>query len=216
MDAYHSFTPADGHGLPHDPIKAIVAPRPIGWISSIDRAGTINLAPYSYFNLFSHKPPILIFGSEGCKDTVRNVSETGEFVFNLATEDFADALNRTSLPYAADVDEFAAAGLGMVASETVSVPRVANIAAAMECKLVGVQELTDASGRTIGSHLVIGEVMRVHIAKACLADGLFDIVRARSIARCGYRGDYIVVENTFEMLRPTRNDSIRDVGHSKG
>ncbi|HTN62498.1 MAG TPA: flavin reductase family protein [Devosia sp.] len=202
MTVYHSYDPAQGHRLPHDPIKAIVAPRPIGWISSLDRAGALNLAPYSYFNIFSHKPPILIFGSEGRKDTVRNIEQTREFVFNLATRDLAGALNETSAELASDIDEFATAGLGMVTSEKVSPPRVAGVAAAMECRLVQVQQLTNAAGDPIAAHLVIGEVVQVHINEACLIDGLFDIARARTIARCGYRGDYVEVERTFEMLRP--------------
>lgn len=204
MTTYHSFDPALGHGLPHDPIKAIVAPRPIGWISSLDSAGTANLAPYSYFNLFNHKPPILIFGSEGRKDTIRNIEHTREFVFNLATRNLAGAVNQTSAVQPPHIDEFVLAGLEKTPSTKVAPPRVAGVAAAMECRLVQVQQLTDAAGVPIDTHLVIGEVVQVHIDQACLVDGLFDIKRAGTIARCGYRGDYVEAGETFEMLRPGR------------
>ena len=204
MTSYHSFDPALGHGLPHDPIKAIVAPRPIGWISSLDEAGNANLAPYSYFNIFCHKPPILIFGSEGRKDTIRNIEQTREFVFNLATRDLAESVNQTSAPHPPDVDEFLLAGLSKAASDKVAPPRVAGVAAAMECRLVQVQQLTDLAGASIEAYLVIGQVVQVHINEACLVDGLFDIKRARTIARCGYRGDYVGAGETFEMLRPGR------------
>ncbi|QDZ09890.1 flavin reductase family protein [Devosia ginsengisoli] len=204
MTSYHSFDPAQGHGLPHDPIKAIVGPRPIGWISSLDSAGTANLAPYSYFNMFSHQPPILIFGSEGRKDTVRNIEQTGEFVFNLATRDLAEAVNQTSAVLPPHIDEFELAGLAKLPSDKVAPPRVAGVAAAMECRLVQVQQLTDLAGAPVDTHLVIGQVVQVHINQACLVDGLFDITRARTIARCGYRGDYVEAGETFEMIRPGR------------
>lgn len=202
MVQYHSFDPATGHRLPHDPIKAIVGPRPIGWISTRSADGVLNLAPYSYFNMFCHKPPILIFGSEGRKDTLRNVEETREFAFNLATRDMAEAVNATSAAFPPGTDEFAACGLDTMASDVIRTPWVATVAAAMECRLVGTQQLTDAGGRALAAHLVIGEVVRVHIDEACLVDGLFDIRKARTIARCGYRGDYVDVEKTFELLRP--------------
>ena len=204
MSDYHSFDPALGHGLPHDPIKAIIAPRPIGWISSVGAQGAANLAPYSYFNMFSHKPPILIFGSEGRKDTISNIEATGEFVFNLATRDLAEAVNQTSAVQPPHIDEFVLAGLAKVPSDEVAPPRVAGVAAAMECRLVQVQQLTDMTGAPIEAHLVIGQVVRVHINQACLVDGQFDITRARTIARCGYRGDYVEAGETFEMLRPGR------------
>lgn len=202
MDDCHSFDPAHGHGLPHDPIKAIVAPRPIGWISTVDGGGVANLAPYSYFNLFSHRPPILIFGSEGRKDSLHNVIETGEFVFNLATRAMAEAVNRSSTAVPPETDEFALSGLAAHPSDVVRPPRVKGAAAAMECRLIETRQLSDIDGRAVGSHLVIGQVLRVHIARRCLVDGLFDITRAGTIARCGYRGDYIEVDRTFEMLRP--------------
>lgn len=202
MSAYHSFDPAIGHGLPHDPIKAIVAPRPIGWISSIGPTGVRNLAPYSYFNIFCHKPPILIFGSEGRKDSLANITASGEFVFNLATRAMAEPMNLSSGLYGPDVDEFALAGLEAVSSDRVAAPRVGGIAAAMECRLIETRQLRDMDGNPVGSHLVIGQVVFVHINQEHLVDGIFDIARAGTIARCGYRGDYVEASSTFEMLRP--------------
>lgn len=202
MSDYHSFDPALGHGLPHDPIKAIVAPRPIGWISSIGASGTANLAPYSYFNMFSHKPPILIFGSEGRKDTLANVGQTGGFIFNLATRALAEQMNQSSGAYPPGTDEFEMAGLKKLDGETVTAPRVAGAAAAMECRLLETRQLHDLDGQPVGSHLIIGQVTRVHIRSDLLVNGHFDIVRAGTIARCGYRGDYVEATETFEMLRP--------------
>lgn len=202
MSDYHSFDPALGHGLPHDPIKAIIAPRPIGWISSVGASGVANLAPYSYFNMFSHKPPILIFGSEGRKDTLANVGESGAFVFNLATRDLAEQMNQSSGAYPAGTDEFEMVGLGKLDSETVAAPRVAGAAAAMECRVLDIRQLHDLEGRPVLSHLVIGQVTRVHIRADLIVDGQFDIVRAGTIARCGYRGDYVEATQTFEVLRP--------------
>lgn len=203
MSDYHSFDPAQGHGLPRDPIKAIIAPRPIGWISSLGKTGSANLAPYSYFNMFSLKPPILIFGSEGRKDTLANVTHSGAFVFNLATRELAEQMNQSSGAYPPGIDEFDAAGLSKLASQTSAVPRVAGAAASMECRVLEVRQLHDLDGQPIGSHLVIGQVTRVHIRADLLVDGLFDIVRAGTIARCGYRGDYIEATETFELLRPS-------------
>lgn len=202
MASYHSFDPALGHGLPHEPIKAIVAPRPIGWISSLSVEGVANLAPYSYFNLFSAAPPILVFGSEGRKDSLNNIEATGEFVFNLATRPLAAAMNLTSGQFPPHVDEFEVAGIEKIASESVAPPRVAGSPAAMECKLLEIKPLVDLDGRTLARELVIGQAVRVHIATDFLVDGIFDIARAQTIARCGYRGDYIEAGDPFEMRRP--------------
>jgi flavin reductase (DIM6/NTAB) family NADH-FMN oxidoreductase RutF len=202
LTLYHSFDPAQGHGLPHDPIKAIIAPRPIGWISSVGAQGAANLAPYSYFNMFCHRPPILIFGSEGRKDTLANVGQSGGFVFNLATRDLAEQMNATSGAYPPDTDEFEVAGVGKLASETIAAPRVAGAAAAMECRLLDIRQLYDLDRKPVISQLIIGQVTRVHIRADLLVDGLFDLVRAGTIARCGYRGDYVQATQMFEMLRP--------------
>lgn len=202
MPQSYSFDPALGHGLPHDPIKAIIAPRPIGWISSVDETGRVNLAPYSFFNIFCSNPPILIFGSEGRKDSIDNIEATGEFVFNLATRALAEAMNLTSGNYPRGTDEFAVAGLEKAASDVVAPPRVAASPASMECKLLEIKPLVDLDGHRLARELVIGQVVRVHIDPDYLTDGLFDIARAGTIARCGYRGDYAQVNSLFEMIRP--------------
>lgn len=202
MSTYHSFDPAHGHGLPHDPIKAIIAPRPIGWISTLSATGVANLAPYSFFNLFSGQPPVLAFGSEGRKDTLSNIAASGEFVFNLATRPQAEAMNLSSGVYPPETDEFSLAGLEKLASRSVAAPRVAGAPAAMECRLIEIKQLVDLEGRPLENHMVIGQVVCVHIDEAYLSDGLFDIAKARTIARCGYRGDYVEAGETFEMIRP--------------
>jgi flavin reductase (DIM6/NTAB) family NADH-FMN oxidoreductase RutF len=196
------YDPRQGHGLPHDPFKAIVAPRPIGWISTVDRAGRVNLAPYSFFNGFGSNPPIVGFSSEGRKDSLTNAEATGEFVCNLATEELAEAMNRTSAPVAAGVDEMALAGLAAAPSKNVCPPRVARSPAALECRVTQIMQLTDIDGRTLDNYLVLGQVIGVHIRRDYIKDGRFDTAAARPIARCGYRGDYTTVESLFEMLRP--------------
>ena len=145
------YEPATGHGLPHDPFKAIVAPRPIGWIATRDRAGRANLAPYSFFNAFSSSPPIVGFGSEGYKDSIRNAEETGEFVANLATRPLAEAMNATSAPVAHGIDEMCLAVLAAAPCRLVAAPRVAAAPAALECKLLQVIRLHDLGGDELDS-----------------------------------------------------------------
>ncbi|MDG3002177.1 flavin reductase family protein [Paludisphaera sp. Pla2] len=200
-DAYF-YEPAKGHGLPHDPFKAIVAPRPIGWISTRDRQGRVNLAPYSFFNAFCDAPPIVGFSSTGRKDSLRNAEETGEFVANLATRALAEAVNLSSAAVPHGVDEMAMAGLTAAPCRLVAAPRVGESPAALECKLLQVLRLRDVDGAETNNHLVLGQVVGVHLDPAYLKDGLFDMTLARTIARCGYRGDYAEVDHLFEMLRP--------------
>jgi flavin reductase (DIM6/NTAB) family NADH-FMN oxidoreductase RutF len=197
------YEPRKGHGLPHDPFKAIVAPRPIGWISSLDAAGRPNLAPYSFFNAFCTFPPIVGFASERRKDSVDNVEATGEFVCNLVGMELAEAMNATSAGVPHGEDEMALAGLEAAACTVVKPPRVAKAAAALECKLLQVVRLAGADGIPLDNWLVLGEVVGVHIADRFLVDGRFDTAAAQPVARCGYRGDYAVVTGLFEMIRPT-------------
>jgi flavin reductase (DIM6/NTAB) family NADH-FMN oxidoreductase RutF len=196
------YEPARGHGLPHDPFKAIVAPRPIGWIATRDRQGRANLAPYSFFNAFSSSPPIVGFCSEGRKDSISNVEATGEFVANLATRPLAAAMNQTSAPVPPEVDEFALAGLTPAPCRLVAAPRVAEAPAALECRLLQVVRLRDLEGRELDNYLALGQVVGVHIAAAYLRDGRFDTAAAEPIARAGYRGDYFALGDYFELLRP--------------
>lgn len=203
MADWHFYEPALGHRLPHDPLKAIVAPRPIGWISSVDPEGRVNLAPYSFFNAVCETPPIVAFSSSGRKDTQSNVEATGEFVVNLATRSLAEAMNVSSASVPHDVDEFQLAGLTPAPCRLVKPPRVAASPAALECKLLVTLPLKDLAGNPTPNTLIIGQVIGVHLATDCLTNGLFDMVRAGTIARCGYQGDYAHVTELFPMFRPT-------------
>jgi flavin reductase (DIM6/NTAB) family NADH-FMN oxidoreductase RutF len=200
----HFYEPVNGHGLKHDPFNAIVAPRPIGWISSRDASGHINLAPYSFFNGFCYKPPIVGFSSTSWKDSVGNVQETGEFVWNLATMDLAKQMNATAAHVAHDVNEFNIAGLTAAPSRLVNVPRVAESPVSFECKLAQIIQLQGADGRKAQAWLTLGEVVAVHIDKAMIRDGVYQTALAHPIARAGRRGDYFEVrpEAMFEMIRP--------------
>jgi len=200
----HFYEPKNGHGLKHDPFTAIVAPRPIGWISSRDAKGNINLAPYSFFNAFSYRPLIVGFSSTTWKDSVQNVQETGEFVWNLATMDLAQQMNATAAHVARDVSEYGIAGLTAVPGTLVNVPRVAESPVAFECKLTEIIQLKGANGEKAQAWVTFGEVVAVHIDKAMIRDGVYQTGLARPIARAGRQGDYFEIkpENMFEMIRP--------------
>lgn len=200
----HFYEPRQGHGLPHDPFNAIVGPRPIGWISSLSGAGIRNLAPYSFFNAFNYVPPIVGFASIGAKDTLRNVQETGEFVWNLATRPLAEAMNASCAAVGPEVDEFALAGLTPAPSRLVAAPRVAESPVAFECKVTQIIQLQQASGETVPTWLVLGEVVGIHIAAASLKDGVYDTANAGHILRAGGPADYFSVgpEQLFQMHRP--------------
>ncbi|MBI0434556.1 flavin reductase family protein [Roseomonas sp. KE0001] len=203
MDDTYFYDPRQGHGLPHDPFKAILAPRPIGWISTVDAEGRVNLAPYSFFNGFHTNPPVVAFGSEGRKDSLRNVEATGEFVCNFASRALAGAMNETCAPLPPGENEMIRAGLEAAPSSQVAPPRVALAPAALECKLLQVLQLRDVEGRLLDGFMAIGQVVGVHIRREYLRDGRFDTAAAQPVARCGYRGDYAEVTHLFEMLRPT-------------
>jgi flavin reductase (DIM6/NTAB) family NADH-FMN oxidoreductase RutF len=200
----HYYEPKNGHGLKHDPFNAIIAPRPIGWISSRDGKGNVNLAPYSFFNGFCYTPPIIGFSSTSWKDTVQNVKDTGEFVWNLATLDLAKHMNATAAHVAPNVSEFQIAGLTAVPGKLVNVPRVAESPVAFECKLTQIIQLQGANGEKANAWLTLGEVVAVHIDKAMIQDGVYITALARPIVRAGRRGDYFTVkpEDMFEMIRP--------------
>ncbi|MEL6919506.1 MAG: flavin reductase family protein [Pseudomonadota bacterium] len=196
------YRPIEGHGLPHDPFKAIVAPRPIGWISTRSADGAVNLAPYSFFNAVAGRPPIVMFSSEGWKDSVANASETGEFACNFVSETQVDAMNETSAALARDVSEFEFAGLAMKGGNAVDVPHVSGCPAVLECKLTQLVQQKDAAGNVMDTHTVFGEVVGVHIADAMLADGLFNTAKARPVMRLGYR-DFGGLGRVFQMRRPS-------------
>jgi flavin reductase (DIM6/NTAB) family NADH-FMN oxidoreductase RutF len=201
----HFYQPKEGHGLAHDPFNAIIAPRPIGWVSTKSKAGVLNLAPYSFFNALNYTPPIIGFCCVGSKkDSLRNVQETGEFCWNLVSQDLVDAMNVTSKPLMPEESEFDAAGLETVDSEIVSVPRVKASKVSMECKLTDIVQLKSASGALVNSWWVMGEVVGVHIDKSLLESGVYSTIKAAPVSRGGGEGDYYTIseENYFKMLRP--------------
>ncbi len=200
----HVYEPAQGHGLPHDPFNAIVGPRPIGWISSQDAAGRLNLAPYSFFNAFNYTPPIVGFSSIGHKDSVRNIEATGEFGWNLATRELAEQMNASCAAVGPEVDEFALAGLTPVASRRIAVPRVGESPVSFECRLTQLIQLQGVDGAKVETWLVLGEVVAIHIARHLLKDGVYDTAGAHPILRGGGPADYFQVmpENLFRMFRP--------------
>ncbi|MGS0940824.1 flavin reductase family protein [Pseudomonas luteola] len=200
----HFYEPAKGHDLPHDPFNAIVGPRPIGWISSHDEQGQLNLAPYSFFNAFNYVPPIIGFSSIGYKDSVRNIERTGEFCWNLATRALAEQMNTSCAAVAPEVNEFELAGLTTAPSRVISVPRVAETPVSFECKLTQLIQLQTAAGDSVESWLVLGEVVGVHIDRSLLVDGVYQTAAARPILRGGGPADYFEITEAqlFKMYRP--------------
>jgi len=193
-------TDDNGHGLKHDPFKALVAPRPIGWISSLSADGIVNLAPYSFFNGVSDRPPFVMFSSSGRKDSLVNIEATGEFVCSLATYELKDQMNATSVAVGPEVDEMALAGLTPAPCKLVKPPRVAESPVALECrhfKTIPLPGKDDGEGYII----IIGQVVGIHIDEAVIVDGKVDVTRLRPIARLGYM-DYSVVDAVFSMQRP--------------
>jgi flavin reductase (DIM6/NTAB) family NADH-FMN oxidoreductase RutF len=200
----HFYEPAKGHGLAHDPLNAIIAPRPIGWVSTRSSAGTLNLAPYSFFNAFNYKPPIIGFSSVGEKDSLRNARASGEFVWNLAVLELAEQLNMTSSTVAPEVCEFELANLTPAPSLVVATPRVAESPVNFECKVTDIVRLKNHNGSPLDTWLVLGEVVGVHILKKLIVDGVFDTFGANIILRAGGPADYAHLrsDNRFQMIRP--------------
>ena len=198
-------TATKAHGLPRDPFKACIVPRPIGWISTLDGQGRVNLAPYSFFNGVASDPPMVMFASSGAagratKDTQANCEATGAFVANIVTWDLREAMNRTSAPVAAGIDEMDLAGLETAPARLVEPPRVKAAPIHLECLYHRTVDLPcdDPGGRNA---VVFGKVIGIHIDDAVLTDGLVDVAKIRPIARLGYM-DYTSVESVFAMRRP--------------
>ncbi len=200
----YSYQPRAGHGLPHDPLNAIIGPRPIGWVSSLSLSGQRNLAPYSFFNCFNYHPPIIGFASSGWKDSVQNISESKEFVWNLATRPLAEAMNESSASVPPEQDEFALAGLTPLAASHVNVSMVAESPVNFECRLTQLIQLQDAQGSALQSWLVLGEVVAIHIDEALLENGIYQTAKAQPILRAGGPSAYygISEENRFDLVRP--------------
>lgn len=188
--------------LRHDPFKALIAPRPIGWVSTIGLSGAINLAPYSFFNAVADKPPLLAFSSNDIKDSVTFAQETGEFVWNMPTYDLRNEMNATSANLPLGENEFLYAGLEMAPSTLVKPPRVAASPCSMECKVTEIIRLKNKEGTPADNYLVIGEVVGVHLDPSFIKDGIVQITEMQPIARCGYLADYTVLDDLFQMTRP--------------
>ncbi len=203
-DAMHFYEPSSGHGLRHDPFNSIVGPRPIGWIASRNPAGSLNLAPYSFFNALNYTPPIIGFSSTGWKHSVANIAETGEFVWNLATRPLAEPMNASSATTGPEVDEFALAGLTPIPSRLVGVPRVGESPVSFECRLVQQVQLHDLGGTALQTWLTLGQVVAVHIDRRLIRDGVYDTAAARPVLRAGGPTAYVEVEPGafFHMTRP--------------
>jgi flavin reductase (DIM6/NTAB) family NADH-FMN oxidoreductase RutF len=198
---------ASDQPLPRNPFKAVVVPRPIGWISSLNEDGHVNLAPYSFFNGVCEEPPCIMYASTGhsrfgeAKDTLRNVTRTGEFVVNVASYDLRDQVRDSGRPHPYADSELAAVGLHAAPSAVVAVPRVAEAHAALECRFLKAMEMTvsGADGRTV---VVFGQVVAIYVEDAIVVDGIVDPTRLRPLCRLGYN-HYGVIENVFRMDVPT-------------
>jgi len=189
------------HGLPHDPFKAIVAPRPIGWISTISKEGVANLAPYSFFNAIGAKPDLVMFSSGGWKDSATNARDTGEFVCNYVGLDLVKLMNESSIDAPHNSSEFEHTGLEPAACELVKPARVRDAYAALECKVTQIIEPVDLDGEKTDDVMVIGQVVGVHIDESVITDGLFDVRLAKPVTRLGYF-DFDGPDGLFELKRP--------------
>jgi flavin reductase (DIM6/NTAB) family NADH-FMN oxidoreductase RutF len=189
--------------LSHEPFKALVAPRPIGWVSTTGADGAVNLAPYSFFNAVAENPPMLAFSSNGPKDSATFAAEGEEFVWNLVTWELREAMNETSAPLPRGQSEFERARLEMAPSRLVAPPRVAAARCAMECRVVHLLELHDLEGEAIGQYLVIGQVLGVHLDERAIENGAVDTGALQPVARLGGPADYAVIRDVFRLERPS-------------
>jgi flavin reductase (DIM6/NTAB) family NADH-FMN oxidoreductase RutF len=188
------------HGFAVDPLKAIVAPRPIAWISSLSAEGVANLAPYSFFNIFSEDPSYVAFGSGGVKDSLRNIQATEEFALNLVTHDLREAMNASSAHVGPHVDEFILAGLSKAPCQFIKAPRVAESPTCLECRLFKIIDLPDVEGRA-NRFMVIGRVLGVHIDDRFIENGRVNTAAMRPLGRLGY-SEYTTVTEAWRMRRP--------------
>ncbi|MEC8375381.1 MAG: flavin reductase family protein [Pseudomonadota bacterium] len=204
MASYHFYEPQHGHGLAHDPFNAIIAPRPIGWISTRSKEGALNLAPYSFFNALNYTPPIIGFSSVGDKDSLKNASDTGEFCWNLVSKHLVEAMNETSRPLPRGESEFEAAGLEWASGNVIDAPRVKASLVSMECQVTDIVQLKGAAGEAVNSWFIMGEVVGVHIDKSLIEDGVYNTLKGNPVMRGGGPGDYFGIseDNFFELLRP--------------
>ncbi|MBH9536232.1 flavin reductase family protein [Novosphingopyxis sp. YJ-S2-01] len=198
----HFYEPAAGHGLPHNPFNAIVAPRPIGWVGTVSEAGVHNLAPYSFFNAFNYTPPIVGFCSVGDKDSLKNVREVPEFSWNLATWAQREQMNASSAGLDHGTSEFEAAKIEVAEPKLICPKLVAAAPVQFECRVTQIEQLKTASGDDVPSWLILGEVVGVHIDETMLEDGIYQTARARPILRGGGPGDYFTVTDNDKFFMP--------------
>jgi flavin reductase (DIM6/NTAB) family NADH-FMN oxidoreductase RutF len=189
------YQPKDGHGLPDNPLLAIVAPRPIAWISTRGHMGD-NLAPYSFFNAIAYRPPQIMFASTGVKDTLKNIRETGVFAVNIVEGAMFEAMSQTSATLPHGMDEFTAAGVARTDCSLIPCPRIAGAPATLECRTL--QEVTLAGTDNI---MTIAEVIGIHLRDDCVVEGRFDLTRFQPMARAGYQ-DYARVDELLTLARP--------------
>jgi flavin reductase (DIM6/NTAB) family NADH-FMN oxidoreductase RutF len=198
---YDLDVPRQARALPHNPLKAIVAPRPIGWISSMSRDGKLNLAPYSFFNAVADN--MVAFSSSGRKDAMTFAEEGAEFVCSLATWALRDGMNDSSAPLPRGESEFAFAGLAIAPSQKVRPPRVAASPAALECRWLQTVPLTPLDGTEAENFLVIGQVVSIYVDRAYVKDGMVDTGAMHPIMRGGYFDYFHATQDTrFQMRRP--------------
>ena len=197
------YNPDKGHKLPYDPFKAIISPRPIGWISSIDSKKNVNLAPYSFFNAVADNPPMIMFCSNGTKkdttsskDSLSNIAEKKCFVINIVSYDLLHHMNKTSGNFPKDADEFKLANLEKSDCVFLDIPRITKSPASLECKLFKILKLPG-----LKNNMIIGRVIGIHINDKILKNGIFDVLAYNPVARMGYK-DYTIVKDTFELERP--------------
>jgi flavin reductase (DIM6/NTAB) family NADH-FMN oxidoreductase RutF len=202
-DEFHFYEPDSDHGLNHDPMMALVAPRPIGWMSTRSAAGVRNLAPFSFFNMFSYRPTLLGFCCNGPKDSLQNVRETGVFAWNLVTRELAAAMNRSASIVPPDVDEFILAGLTPEVCRAIDADRVAESPVCLECRVTQIIPLIDRHGEGTISNLIIGQAVGIHIARHLVADGVYQTAAARPVMRGGGADIYFEIgpDATFHMPR---------------
>lgn len=188
-------------GFRHNPLKALVFPRPIGWISTKSAKGIPNLAPYSFFNMINDQPPMVMFASSDQKDTLTNATSTGVFAYNLATKPMFDAMNASSATVMSDVNEFELAGIEMGQCKLIDAPYVAASPMHMECVVHRVIDLPSSQTPPARPAMVIAEVKHIRIDDDFIVDGMVDQRALQTIARCGYK-DYALADTFFSADRP--------------
>lgn len=211
-ERFHTYRPEDGHGLLHDPFNAIIAPRPIGWISTVDAEGVANLAPYSFFNAFNYTPPIIGFSSTGWKDTVRNAQQTREFVWNLVTRSLVERMNLSSAAFDSEIDEFDVARLEKIPSHHVRPSRVGASPVQFECRVTQIVQLEAVSGDRLETWLTLGEVVAIHIDRTLVHEGVYDTAAAHPVLRAGGAGWYseLTAASLFDLRRPQSPNAALD------